>query len=295
MNTDKPLSLSGVGPSSVRLPPGTWTTLLDFLDVRFPEVGRATWGARMDEGKVLDTTGTPLGREALYVGETLVHYYREIVDEPHIPFDETVLHRDEHLLVADKPHFLPVIPSGRFVRETLLVRLRQHYTIESLVPIHRIDRGTAGVVIFSCNAATRDAYQALFRRREIHKLYEALAPISDTLSLPLVHRSRLVPGEPFFRMREVPGIANSETHIDIQQRLGVHALYKLQPVTGRKHQLRVHMAALGCPIVNDDFYPQLRAAIGEDYSRPLKLLARAVRFRDPLSGQERYFESSRTL
>jgi tRNA pseudouridine32 synthase/23S rRNA pseudouridine746 synthase len=295
VNPGKPLSLGGVGASSVRLPPGAWPTLLDFLVARFPEVGRATWGVRMDEGKVLDATGTPLGREAPYVGETLVHYYREIVDEPRIPFDEAVLHRDEHLLVADKPHFLPVIPSGRFVRETLLVRLRQRYALEALVPVHRIDRGTAGVVIFSCNAASRDAYQALFRRREIHKSYEALAPLSATLTLPRVHRSRLVAGEPFFRMREVPGPANSETHIELAQRRGAHALYRLQPVTGRKHQLRVHMAALGCPIVNDDFYPQLRPELSEDYSRPLKLLAQSLRFRDPLSGQERYFESRRTL
>ncbi|MGH8461460.1 MAG: pseudouridine synthase [Stenotrophobium sp.] len=295
MTTGKPLSVVGVGASSVRLPSGPWAILLEFLDARFPDVGRDIWLARMDGGKVLDAAGDCLRGDTAYVAGSLVHYYRELADEPRIPFEETILFRDEHLLVADKPHFLPVIPSGRFVRETLLVRLKQRLGIESLTPIHRIDRGTAGVVIFSCNAETRDAYQGLFRRREIHKLYEALAPLSNTLNLPLIHRSRLVAGEPFFRMQEVPGIANSETHIDIHQSLGEYALYKLQPVTGRKHQLRVHMAALGCTIVNDDFYPQLRVETVEDYARPLKLLARSVRFRDPLNGQERYFESGRNL
>jgi tRNA pseudouridine32 synthase/23S rRNA pseudouridine746 synthase len=277
--------------SRLQLPPGPWATVLDCLCARFPSVTRAAWLDRFARGRVLAADGTALSMDAPFRVGAEVRYFREVFEEPGIPFAEELLHVDEHLVVADKPHFLPVVPAGRFVRETLLARLVQKLGNPDLVPLHRIDRETAGLVLFSANPATRAAYQDLFRLRRIAKEYEALAPALPALDFPLVRRSCLVPGEPFFRMREAEGSPNSETHVDVVECEGRTWRYALAPVTGRKHQLRVHMAMLGAPIVNDGFYPALRALDEDDYTRPLKLLAKSLTFVDPLSGQTRRFES----
>lgn len=291
----KQLDLDGTPCSRLQLPPGAWATVLDALCERFPAIDRATWGDRFARGRVLDATGQPLGMDAAYRVGMEVRYFREVRDEAVIPFEAPLLHVDEHLVVVDKPHFLPVTPAGGFVRETLVARLVEQLGNPDLVPLHRIDRGTAGLVLFSANPATRSAYQALFRERRIRKHYEALAPPLPDLVFPQLRRSRLERGEPFFRMEEVDGEANSESRIDVIER-GVDAWrYALEPVTGRKHQLRVHMAALGAAIANDGFYPVLREEGVDDYDRPLKLLARSLRFVDPLSGRERVFESRRRL
>lgn len=293
----RPSSIAGVSASSVRLPPGAWTLLLDFLDQRFPDVGRAVWEARLAEGKVSDAGYGELSPDAAFVAGRLIHYYRELPPETPIPFEAPILYQDEQLLVADKPHFLPTIPSGRFVQETLLSRLRRDTGIEHLVPLHRLDRGTAGLVLFSANPQTRGVYSALFAGRRIVKTYEALAPAQLALQFPLRRCSRIVAAEPFFRQQEITGEPNAETLIDVIERRGDLSLYRLQPVTGRKHQLRVQMAGLGIPIVNDDWYPTLRvAADAEDnYSQPLKLLARSLSFVDPISGVPRQFDSVRDL
>jgi tRNA pseudouridine32 synthase/23S rRNA pseudouridine746 synthase len=265
--------------------------VLDCLCARFPAIPRDTWRDRFARGRVLDAGGAPLAVDAPYRLGAEIRYFREVVDEAPIPFQETVLHADAHLVVADKPHFLPVTPAGGHVRETLLARLVQRLGNPDLVPLHRIDRDTAGLVLFSPDPSTRDAYQALFRHRRIHKHYEALAPALPGLSFPRVHVSRLEAGEPFFRMREVDGIPNSETRIDVIERTGDTWRYALEPVTGRKHQLRVHMAAIGAPIQHDRLYPERMPAAAGDYTRPLKLLARALAFVDPLTGEARRFES----
>lgn len=217
------------------------------------------------------------------------------MDEPVIPFTEAVLHVDEHLVVADKPHFLPVTPAGAYVEQTLLHRLASRLGRPELVPLHRIDRLTAGLVLFSAQPATRAAYQALFRERRIEKTYEALAPPMPGRGFPWVQRSRLVPGEPFFRMAEAAGEANSETRVEVLDRDAATWRYRLQPVTGRKHQLRVHMAALGAAILGDPLYPELQPPAPDDHRHPLQLLARELRFVDPLTGDERVFESTRQL
>lgn len=281
--------------SRLQLPPGPWRTLLDGVCARFPAIAREVWIERFARGRVLDADGVPLAADAPYRVGAEIRYFREVVDEAAIPFDESVLHVDAHLVVADKPHFLPVTPAGGHVRETLLARLVQRLGNPDLVPLHRIDRDTAGLVLFSANPATRDAYQSLFRQRRIHKRYEAIAPALPALSFPLVHASRLEAGEPFFRMREVDGVPNSETRIEVIERMGASWRYALEPVTGRKHQLRVHMAALGAAIGNDRLYPELAASALDDYSRPLQLLARGLVFVDPLSGVERAFESGLRL
>jgi tRNA pseudouridine32 synthase/23S rRNA pseudouridine746 synthase len=287
--------VEGVAPSCQWLPDGPWETVLDFLKEQYPGVKTATWLSRMAKGQVVDESGLRLHAGSPYRVGARVFYYRELEREERIPFIECVLYQDEHLLAVDKPHFLPVVPAGRFLHETLLVRLRKKGKLEQLVPIHRIDRETAGVVLFSLNPATRGQYASLFNNRKIKKVYEALAPALDGLRLPLTRRSRMVAGEPFFRMKEVEGEPNSETYIDVIKRMKDVTLYQLSPVTGRKHQLRLHLSALGIPIVNDKLYPEMRPVKEDDFSCPLKLLAKSVSFHDPLTGRERYFESSRKL
>jgi tRNA pseudouridine32 synthase / 23S rRNA pseudouridine746 synthase len=287
---------SGRLASRLQLPPGDWPSLLDCLCDRFPAIPRAQWQDRFARGLVQDMQGQALDAAQPHRVGMEVRYFREVADEAPIPFDETVVHADEHLWVVDKPHFLPVVPAGRHVEQTLLMRLRRRSGNPDLVPLHRIDRATAGLVLFSCNRETRGRYQALFRDRGIDKTYEALAPALPELEFPHVRRSRLVRGEPFFRMREAEGSANSETRIEVLEAMGATWRYRLRPVTGRKHQLRVHMAALGAAIVSDDYYPELAIQPGEvDFTRPLKLLARRLSFVDPLSGKRREFDSVRVL
>lgn len=281
-------------PSHLQLPPGPWATVLEALCARFPGVDEATWRDRFRRGRVQDAAGRPLAVDAPHRVGLELRYFREVADEPRIPFEETLLHVDADLVVADKPHFLPVVPAGRYVRETLLARLVDRLDNPALVPLHRIDRDTAGLVLFSANPATRDAYQALFRERRIRKRYLAVAPALPALSFPRVHASRLEPGEPFFRMREAEGAANSETRIDVAARGGGTWTYALEPVTGRKHQLRVHMAALGAPIEGDRLYPVVDS-VADDPSRPLRLLASSLEFVDPLDGRRRTFVSERAV
>jgi tRNA pseudouridine32 synthase/23S rRNA pseudouridine746 synthase len=288
----RPPTIDGLAASTLQLPPGAWPTVLDCLCERFPSITRTQWLERMARGRVVDSTGNWVTSETPYRVGLEVHYYREVPDEAPIPFDEVVLHADADLLVADKPHFLPVTPSGAHVHETLLGRLIRRTGNHALAPLHRIDRETAGVVLFSTNPNSRARYQALFRERRIEKHYEAIAPPLPGDDFPCVRSSRIVAGEPFFRMQEIEGPANSETRIDVITRGDACWRYALTPITGRKHQLRVHMAALGAPIANDRVYPSVRHRAAGDYSAPLQLLAKRVSFIDPLSGVERSFSSN---
>ena len=288
-------TLSGVGASRVRLPDGCWPSLLDFLDQRFADVGREVWAARLQQGRVSDADGVALAIDAPFVAGQLVCYYRELAVEAPIPFEATTLYRDEHLLVVDKPHFLPTMPAGRYVQQSLLVRLKRETGLADLVPLHRLDRATAGLVMFSINPQTRAAYSELFASRRIAKTYEALAPALRAGDFPLTRRSRIEAGEPFFLMRETGGVANAETTVTLLETRGDIALYRLQPLSGRKHQLRVHMAALGAAILNDRWYPRLLSDADDDYTQPLKLLARSLLFDDPLTGEPRRFDSQRSL
>ncbi|AMJ55496.1 MULTISPECIES: pseudouridine synthase [Stenotrophomonas] len=282
-------------PSRLQLAPGPWTSLLEGLCARFPTVARAQWLDRFARGRVLGADGQPLSPAQPWRAGQEIQYFREVVDEPVVPFAERILYQDDHLLVADKPHFLPVTPAGRFVQQTLLARLVAATGNRELAPLHRIDRGTAGLVLFSSNPATRAAYQRLFAERRIEKAYEALAPALPELEFPLQRHSRIGRGEPFFRMAELPGPANALSRIDVIERGDAVWRYVLAPVSGRKHQLRVHMAALGAPILGDDYYPQVIERAPDDYRQPLQLLARRLAFIDPLSGEPRAFRSEREL
>lgn len=293
---------NGVGPSVVGLPKdtsGQWLTITDFLTERFHAIPRATWLQRMADGDVEDEFGVPVTPDRPYQGHIRVYYYRDLEAEPRIPFDEVILHRDEHLIVVDKPHFLPVTPSGKYLQETVLVRLKRKLGLDDLVPIHRIDRDTAGLVLFSIQPATRDAYQALFRDRAVHKTYEAIAPHRPELIFPMTRYSRIVEGEGFMTQTEVEGTPNAPlnalTHIELLEVKGNLARYQLKPVTGKRHQLRVHMNALGLPIVGDGIYPVLTPEGQMDYENPLQLLAKSIEWVDPITQTLRQFESLQKL
>lgn len=294
-----PPTRHGVSPSTVALPSGPWSTVLDFLSERIPAVSRADWAQRMSQGEVLDPQGQPVPPEAPYRPQIKLYYWRALPFEHPVPFEESVVFQDEFLVVADKPHFLPVTPKGRYLQETLLVRLKRKLGIDTLVPMHRIDRETAGLVAFTIQPHTRHAYQALFRDKAVRKTYEAIAPWRAELTLPQVRRSRLAESERFMAMHEVEGEPNAETAIELIDRRGHWGHYRLLPVTGQKHQLRAHLNALGIPILHDQIYPELQPAlppeVAPDFSRPLQLLARTLAFTDPITGQERTFESPRRL
>ncbi|WP_160288131.1 pseudouridine synthase [Pseudomonas knackmussii] len=296
--SEKPFSAAQHRASTLHLPAGPWSTVLDCLCAHFPAISRETWLQRMERGRVLDSNGQALDATSAYREGLRVHYFREVVAEAPIPFEERILHVDEHLVVADKPHFLPVTPSGQYVEQTLLARLARRLDNPLLVPLHRIDRPTAGLVLFSANPESRAAYQALFRERRMHKRYEAIAPPLPQLEFPHVRRSRLVEGDPFIVMCETEGAINSETRIEVLERREDWWRYALYPVSGKRHQLRVHMSALGAALRNDPLYPQLLPEDqrrSDDYSRPLQLLARHLAFDDPLSGEPREFESQLQL
>ena len=287
----------GVSASVVSVPAGHWPSVLDFLAQRMPGIARSEWADRLQQGLVLHPNGQrALPNQACQPGERL-YYYRNLADEPVLPMQAHIVFEDARLLVADKPHFMPVTPSGRYVQQSLLVQLKRLTGCADLVPLHRIDRETAGLVLFGKATHERDAYHALFRDKHIHKVYHAVAAWQPDLVLPRVHTSRLVPGEPFFRTQEVAGPANSETRISLLRTSGDRALYQLEPVTGKRHQLRVHMNALGMPIEGDLFYPTVLRGpdAPEDFSQPLQLLAQSVQFTDPHTGQARVFESQLQL
>ncbi|MCI3945143.1 pseudouridine synthase [Pseudomonas syringae] len=289
--SDSAFSATQQQASTLYLPPGPWATVLDCLCAKFSAISREQWLDRIARGRVLDADGKTIAPDLAYREGLKIHYFREVPNETPIPVVETILYADEHLVVADKPHFLPVTPAGEYVEQTLLRRLIHRLDNPDLVPLHRIDRHTAGLVLFSASRQTRSAYQSLFPTRRIDKCYEAIAPALPDLEFPRLHESRLVEGEPFFRMQEGPGVANTRTRIEVLERHEHLWRYGLYPVTGKKHQLRVHMAALGAAICNDPFYPDALKDPVDDYQHPLKLLARSLRFTDPLSGEGRHFES----
>ncbi|WP_349969392.1 pseudouridine synthase [Pseudomonas caspiana] len=289
--SDSAFSAANSQASTLYLPPGKWVTVLDCLCAHFSAISREQWLDRIARGRVLDANGKPVGVDLAYREGLRIHYFREVPNETPIPVQESILYADDHLVVADKPHFLPVTPAGEYVEQTLLRRLIRRLDNPDLVPLHRIDRHTAGLVLFSANKQTRSAYQSLFPTRQIDKRYEAIAPALPGMEFPRVHKSRLIDGEPFFRMQEGAGVSNTETAMEVCERNGDLWRYALYPVTGKKHQLRVHMAAIGAGICNDPFYPLVIKDAVDDYTKPLKLLAQSLRFIDPVTGQQREFQS----
>lgn len=298
----RPPTREGLNPSLVALPAGPWPTVLAFLCQRFPKLGEAHWHGQMAQGGVLDETGHPLPPDAAYRPSGRLWYWREPPAETPIPFEAGIVYQDECLVVADKPHFLPTVPSGRYARHTLLARLQHQLNLNTLVPMHRLDRETAGLVAFCIQPRHRNAYQGLFRDRQVHKVYEAIAPYREGLHFPQERFSRMETGAVhFMQMAEVPGEPNAHTRIELVERHPerAQARYRLTPSTGQTHQLRVHMLGLGLPIVGDQIYPVLQPepVVGElpDFSAPLQLLACELAFTDPVTGQARHFLSAQRL
>lgn len=287
----------GVSPSCVVVPAGYWPSLMAFMCERFPAVSPEDWLARIAAGEVVDDAGRALSPHQSCKQGLRLYYYRALAFEAPVPFEERVLFQDDLLVVADKPHFLPVTPGGRYVQESLLVRLKRKLGIETLSPVHRIDRETAGLVVFAVQPRTRGAYQALFAERAVAKTYEAVVSQPPGWVSPEVYRSRVVAvdDDRFMQMREVPGEPNAETRIGLIEQGEGLARYRLNPVSGRRHQLRLHCMALGMPILFDRIYPHLLPENTDEHARPLQLLARQIAFRDPLSGEARCFDSQLAL
>ena len=274
--------------------------LIDYLAAHFSHISLANWQRRFDSGLISLERGEPLKQDSPYLAGQTILYYRQVENEPIIPFEPNILHLDEHLLVVDKPHFLPVTPSGHYVSQTLLAKLRNHPDLQQLAvndisPLHRLDKDTAGVMLLSVNPSSRAYYHALFADRHIHKTYHAIAPTRSDLCYPIHIHSRLERGEPFFLTKTVAGEPNAHTMIELIENNGAFSLYRLTPVTGKKHQLRVHMASLGMPLLHDNFYPTVKTQGSSDFTKPLQLLAKSIAFIDPITQQARRFDSQLRL
>lgn len=293
----------GVSPSSVALTPGPWPTVLAFLAEKLPALTKEGWTQRMQQGLVITDNMQAVAPDASYAElqrqSPRLHYWRHVPDEPRIPFEAQVVHQDDWLVVADKPHFLPVVPSGQYVQETLLTRLKKSLGIATLTPMHRLDLETAGLVAFTVQPQTRGMYQGLFRDREVEKTYEAVAPWQAHDIWPKHVANHLRTGNHFMTMVAAEGPVNAETFIELLDHNPASGLglYRLHPVTGQRHQLRVHMSGLGLPIVGDRIYPSLHpvARDSRDYSNPLQLVARALKFKNPVTGQLHHFTSQMPL
>ena len=344
---------AGVSASRLYLPKESWPNLLAFLIQRFPHMSAAIIQERLARGDMVSQAGEVLRVDSPYLPDSWLWYYREVEQEVRVPDEIAVLYQDETLVVIDKPHFLASIPGGRYLQETALVRLRCLLGNEDISPIHRLDRDTAGLLLFCADKRYRGAYQSLFQSRDVHKTYECVAPYRADLAFPLRRESFIEKSPSYFTMQEGAGaravelaeiagepeaivgeyvdmagekerllqplnspaqewvarvsqmqtvvahkamMPNSRTDISIIKHNQEWAHYLLEPYTGKKHQLRVHMNALGLPIMGDKFYPELLPARAvDDFSRPLQLLAREIRFKDPVTGQERVFRSRREL
>ena len=272
----------------------SWATMRDHLVERLPRVDPARIDAMLREQRIVDRHG-PIAPDAPFVPESFLWFHRDLPNEAPVPFPIGIVHRDDDLLVVDKPHFLATIPRGQHIVETALVRLRRELDLPALSPAHRLDRVTAGLLMFVVRPERRGAYQTLFRDRRVRKTYEAVAPYDPALQLPRTVRSRIVKERGVICAREEPGPVNAETRVELLEHRDGLGRYRLTPLTGRTHQLRLHMSALGVPILGDDFYPVLTEKPLDDFRRPLQLLASILEFTDPITGEPRAFHSRREL
>lgn len=277
------------------------TTVLQFLCVKFPFVGETLWRERIASGKVHWFNGAAITTDTPFMPSKRLCYYREVVAEPAVPFAHSILYQDQHILLADKPHFLPVTPGGEYVNECLLARLKHDTGLEDIVPVHRLDRDTAGLVLFSVNASSRAAYYQLFSQGNISKGYQAVALLTPQLrqqtQLPLSWHieNRIEKSQPAFTNAIVPGEVNAVSDICLLQHADEFGLFELTPHSGKTHQLRLHMLSLGMPILHDNYYPVLQPKQAPQFDKPLQLLAKTLSFTDPVSHQRQHFTSRQRL
>ncbi|MFJ2866571.1 pseudouridine synthase [Kitasatospora sp. NPDC087314] len=286
----------GVDPVHLRLPPeGPWPTVHAYLVERLPTVAAGRIDAALSGREIVGEHGPVAPDEPFRPGAHL-WFYRDLPEEVRVPFELEVLHRDEHLVVVDKPHFLATTPRGRHVIETALSRLRHTLDLPALSPAHRLDRLTAGLAMFVVRPQDRGAYQTLFRDHLVRKEYRAVAPHDPALDLPRTVRSHIIKERGVIAAREIDAPPNSESRIDLLDHRDGLAHYRLRPLTGRTHQLRLHMSGLGIPILGDPVYPLvLPETAPDDFRRPLQLLASSIDFTDPLTGHPHHFTTRRTL
>jgi tRNA pseudouridine32 synthase/23S rRNA pseudouridine746 synthase len=256
------------------------------LTSRFGEQARA----KVLAGEVVDADGVVVEDATVLPSGSSVYLYRELPDEVPVPFGIPVLYQDDDIVVVDKPHFLATMPRGKHVAQTALVRLRRELGLPELSPAHRLDRLTAGVLLFTTRRELRGAYQMLFARGLVRKTYLARAAVDPDLVLPRLVRSRIVKRRGQLQAVCEPGTPNAETLVEL---IAPDGLYRLTPRTGRTHQLRVHMASLGLPIAGDPLYPNVLTVPDDDFSAPLRLLAQRMEFDDPFTGSHREFVSRR--
>lgn len=329
----------GVNATRLRLPDeGPWDTAMDYMMHRWGHIDPQGIEDRFDAGEIVGEAGTALDRATPLRDHTFIWYYRTLPPENRIPVELAILHQDDHLLVVDKPHFLPTTPGGTYIQESALVRLRNQLNLPDLIPMHRLDRMTAGILLLSTNPETRGKYQVLFEKRQVQKEYECVAaaepaPGHPGVDFPVVVRNRMTKSRSYLLAQVIDGEPNAETRIERLRTFtagrdedapaegapgedapaeggpaGVSpaeresagqprrlALYRLEPHSGKTHQLRVHMASLGLGIINDAFYPELLDKAPDDYSRPLQLLARGIRFVDPITGKPVEYRSGLDL
>ncbi|MGB6073933.1 MAG: pseudouridine synthase, partial [Rhodococcus sp. (in: high G+C Gram-positive bacteria)] len=266
----------------------------DFLTATESRISPHRFDAMFAAGDIVDMTG-PIAPDAPYVPGEAVWFHRDLPSETVVPFDISIVYRDDALLVIDKPHFLSTIPRGGHILQTALVRLRLELDLPQLVPAHRLDRVTAGLVLFVVDPTLRGAYQTLFQDRKVRKEYQAIARYDPSLVLPTVVRSRIVTEKGDFTAREIDGEPNAHTTVELLEHRNGLGRYRLTPLTGRTHQLRLHMNSLGVPILGDDLYPTATGRAVDDFTDPLQLLASAIEFTDPISKAVRRFETGLSL
>ena len=224
--------------------------------------------------------------------QSAVWAHRDLPAEVAHPEEPVVLHRDERIVVVDKPHDMATMPRGRHVVQSALARTRVLTGEHRLTPAHRLDRPTAGVLMFTTEQRWRGAYQRVFADGLAHKEYLAVAPVRAGLDLPLVRRTHLVKEHGTHQAHEVEGAEpNAETLVELLETVTGRGaagetlgLYRLTPRTGRTHQLRCQLDGLGIPILDDPLYPVERDVPLDDFSAPLQLLAAVLAFDDPVDG-----------
>lgn len=274
--------------------PAPWGTLADWLRHRFGE--RVDVDSMLDRQRFVHHDGSPVLADDPYRPHTFVWFHRDLREEVAVPGEITVLHRDDRLVVVDKPPFLSTIPRGRHVLQSVVVRLRAELGLPELAPVHRLDRVTSGVLMLSVERRWRGPYQSMFEHGTVAKTYRALAPYRPDLVLPVTVRNHIRKERGAWQAQVVEGApVNAETWVELEGRVGEDAVYRLTPRTGRTHQLRLHLNGLGIPILGDPLYPVVQETDVDDFSRPLQLLASEIAFTDPVDGGERRFVSRRRL